>query len=247
MLSRIALQTAVTLAAAAFIHLQAAAEFETATVKLNTADDHIVTINVGAGGRFDCRGYTLGLLIQRAYGVMDWNIDGGPGWIRTDRYDVSAKANMDGMLTEAQLQTHLQALLAEHFKLKVHRSLKETSGYALVVSPGGAKVKTAADGEEHPDTFRMGGAGLSGQGIKMEDLARFVGGKLGFVAVDETGLTGLYDLKVDWNVELADDSRAALRSAVFAALKNQLGLELIAKKVTLRMIVVDHAERVASM
>jgi uncharacterized protein (TIGR03435 family) len=65
--------------------------------------------------------------------------------------------------------------------------------------------------------------------------------------VDETGVTGLYDLKVDWNVELADHSRGALRSAAFAALKDQLGLELTAKKVTLRMIVLDHAERIGIM
>jgi hypothetical protein len=56
MLNRIALQTSVTLAAAAVMQLQAATEVETATVKLNTADDHSVTINVGPGGRFDCRG-----------------------------------------------------------------------------------------------------------------------------------------------------------------------------------------------
>ena len=60
------------------------------------------------------------------------------------------------------------------------------------------------------------------------------------IAVDETGLTGLYDLKVHW---LAASSRDALRSAVLSALQDQLGLQLAAKKVMLRMIVIDHAER----
>src|SRR5207237_4292265 len=133
-------------------------------VKPNTANDRIVTINVGPGGRFAARGYTLVLLMQRAYGVMDWNVSGGPGWIRTDRFDVTAKANVAGNLTEAQLQPMLQRLLAERFKLKLHKSSKEMPGYALVVSKDGPKVKPSADGEEHPDTFRMSRTGLSGQG-----------------------------------------------------------------------------------
>ena len=54
-------------------------EFEVASVRENTLDDCIVTVNVGPGGRFTVRGYTLVLLIQRAYGVMDWNVEGGPG------------------------------------------------------------------------------------------------------------------------------------------------------------------------
>src|SRR6266446_633836 len=94
-------------AAGAFAQVQAPTEFEVASVKPNTANDRIVTINVGPGGRFAARGYTLVLLMQRAYGVMDWNVTGGPAWIRTDRYDVSAKAVVAGNLTEGQLQPML--------------------------------------------------------------------------------------------------------------------------------------------
>src|SRR6202011_5804415 len=95
------------------------------------------------------------------------------------------------------------------------------------------------------------GAGLSGQGIAMETFARFVGGKLGLVAVDETGLKGLYDFKVEWKVETDQsasglpgyDSRDALRFAVFAALQDQLGLKLSAKKITVQMLVIENAEK----
>src|SRR6266446_9930483 len=94
-------------AAAAFTQVQTPTEFEVASVRPNVANDRIVTINVGPGGRFDARGYTLVLLMQRAYGVMDWNVTGGPAWIRADRYDVSAKAVVAGNLTEGQLQPML--------------------------------------------------------------------------------------------------------------------------------------------
>jgi uncharacterized protein (TIGR03435 family) len=238
-------------AAAAFAQVQAPTEFEVASVRPNRANDRIVTIDVGPGGRFAARGYTLVLLMQRAYGVMDWNVSGGPGWIRTDRYDVSAKAIVEGNLTETQLRPMLQRLLAERFKLKLHRSSKEMSGYALVVGKGGPKVKPAVDGEEHADTFRLNATGLRGQGITMENFARYVAGKLGLVAVDKTGLKGVYDFKVEWTVEPDQDtgglpgadSRDALRWAVFTALQEQLGLKLDAQKITVQMLVIDSVEK----
>jgi uncharacterized protein (TIGR03435 family) len=187
-------------AAAALTQAQAPTEFEVASVKPNRADDRIVTIHVGPGGRFAASGYTLVLLIQRAYGVMDWNVSGGPGWIRTDRYDVAATANVAGNLTEGQLRPMLARLLADRFKLKLHESSTQMAGYALEVAKGGPKLTAAADAEEHRDTFRMNGTGLAGQGIAMETLARFVGGKLGLIAVDQTGLKGVYDVKAEWRV-----------------------------------------------
>jgi uncharacterized protein (TIGR03435 family) len=230
--------------ATAFGQAQSPTEFEVASVRLNTANDRIVTIDVGPGGRFAARGYTLVLLMQRAYGVMDWNVTGGPGWIRTDRYDVSAKAIVQGNLTEAQLRPMLQALLAERFKLRLHQSSKEMSGYALVVGKNGPKVKASVDGEEHADSFRLNATGLSGQGIKMEDFARYVAGKLGLVGVDKTGLKGVYDFKAEWTVEADQaDPRDALRFAVFTALQEQLGLKLAAQKITVQMLVIDSVEK----
>src|SRR5260370_42255030 len=110
--------------------------------------------------------------MQRAYGVMDWSVPGGPGWIRRDRYDVPATANVAGNLTEAQLRPMLQALLAERFKLTLHKRSKEMSGYALVVGKRGPKVKASADGEEHEDTFRVDASGLSGEGKSMPNVPR---------------------------------------------------------------------------
>jgi uncharacterized protein (TIGR03435 family) len=237
---------------AAAVLAQAQAAFEVAAVKRNTLEDRIVTIRVGPGGRFDARGYTLVLLIQRAYGVMDWNVSGGPGWIRTDRWDVAAKANVAGDLTEAQLQPRLQRLLAERFKLKLHRSSKEMPGYALEIAKGGPKLQPSAEHDPRPDTFRMTATGMSGQGIPMEDLARFVAGKLGLIGADETGLKGLYDLRVEWKVDPSlgpdsgEDYREAWRVAVVSALQEQLGLKLTAKKITVPTLVIDGVERASA-
>src|SRR6266853_3581790 len=107
MSNRIALRLIATIAA---FSQPPPTEFDVASVRLNTANDRVVTINVGPGGRLACRGYTLVLLMQRAYGVMDWNVTGGPGWIRTDRYDVAATALVPGNLIEEQLKPMLRGL-----------------------------------------------------------------------------------------------------------------------------------------
>ena len=233
---------------------QTPAEFEVASVRRNTANDRIVTIDVGPGGRFAARGYTLVLLIQRAYGVMDWNVTGGPGWIRSDRFDVVAKANVAGNLTEAQLQPMLQALLADRFKLKLHRSSRQMAGHALEVAKGGPKVQPSAATEEQRDSFRMTATGIRAQAISMATFARFLAGKLGLIGVDETGLKGLYDFKLDWTVEAVDsaseasaaDRREALQSVVLAAMPDQLGLKLAPKKITVQMLVIDNAEKASA-
>jgi uncharacterized protein (TIGR03435 family) len=232
--------------------VQPPAEFEVASVRQNLLNDRIVTVNVGPGGRFAVRGYTLVLLIQRAYAVMDWNVTGGPSWIRTDRFDVAAKANVQGNLKETQLRPMLAKLLADRFKLKLHRSSNQTSGFALQVAKGGPKLKPAVDDvEDHRDTFRFTNTGMSGQGISTRDLACVFAGKLGLIAVDETGLSGLYDFDVHWRVgtdrPAADlpgtDPREPLREAAIAALQSQLGLKFVSKEVTLETLVIDHVER----
>jgi uncharacterized protein (TIGR03435 family) len=226
-----------------------APSFDVASIKPNRLDDRIVSIGVGPGARFTARGYTLALLIQRAWGVMDWNIIGGPSWIRTDRFDIVAVSSLAEPLSEARLQPMLQGLLADRFSLKLHKETKAMDGYALVVARSGPRMKAAADGAGDPDSFRFTNAGLSGRGISMPDLARFVAGKLGLVATDKTGLKGFYDVDATWTVQpdlsggLPVDPRDALRTAVFDAMEDALGLKFESSRGPFEVLVIDSAEQ----
>jgi uncharacterized protein (TIGR03435 family) len=224
------------------------AEFEVASVKPNKLNDRIVSIEVGPGSLFTARGYSLKLLIQRAYGVMGWEILGGPGWLDDDRFDVAAKAPTQiigaGNLTEAQLKPMLRAMLADRFKLHLHMEDREMSAYALTIARGGPKLTPSADGQDRSDSFRLNQNGLKGQGIPMSNFARYIGGKLGLTVVDRTGLTGFYDFNVDWTLdEPVADMREALRDVTYRALQEKLGLKLTAQKMMLPMIVIDSAEK----
>src|SRR5438876_6362854 len=66
--------------------------FEVATVKPNASGDNRIAILRQPGGRFVATGVSLKMLMGFAYGVRDFQISGGPGWIATDRWNIEARA-----------------------------------------------------------------------------------------------------------------------------------------------------------
>src|SRR6185503_5897604 len=95
-------------------------QFEVATIKPNAANDNRISIGVQPGGRFTATGITLKLMIGQAYNVRDFQITGGPGWISSDRFDISAKAEgLPERPAPGALRPYLASLLEERFQLKV--------------------------------------------------------------------------------------------------------------------------------
>ena len=97
--------------------------------------------------RVDIGSMSLADLIRVAYRVKPYQIS-GPDWMASERFDVLAKLP-EGASRE-QVPEMLQALLAERFKLTVHRESKEYAVYALVVGKSGPKLKEAAPDAEVP-------------------------------------------------------------------------------------------------
>jgi uncharacterized protein (TIGR03435 family) len=72
-------------------------------------------------------------------------IEGGPGWINSDRYLIEAKS--EGVQTvPMKAGPMMQALLEDRFQLKVHRETREGLIYELTVAKGGSKVQPAKQG-----------------------------------------------------------------------------------------------------
>lgn len=99
-------------------------------------------------------GTTLRDLVRWAYaselsdGIPDLVV-GGPPWAGSDRFDVQGKSAEPERVPEADLNEMLQALLADRFKLRLHRDHKDVQGYALVVAKNGPKLKLDTSGDEH--------------------------------------------------------------------------------------------------
>jgi uncharacterized protein (TIGR03435 family) len=105
----------------------------------------------------DIRYMSLSRLILTAYRLKPYQLS-GPDWMWSQRFDIMAK--LPEGASKAQVPEMLQALLAERFKLAIHRERKEQPVYALVVSENGPKLQAAAADAAAPLPNTPGGRGL---------------------------------------------------------------------------------------
>jgi uncharacterized protein (TIGR03435 family) len=144
--------------------------FEVATVKPNRSGQPFINFGLQPGGRVSAINVPLKELIRMAYNVQAFQIDGGPGWINSDRFDVTAKAEGDvpplgpGQLGPIQLM--MQNLLAERFSLKVRRETREMPIQALVMARADGKLgpKIESSSVDCAAMMRGRGAGAGGRG-----------------------------------------------------------------------------------
>ncbi len=108
------------------------------------------------GARVDIGFLSLSDLIGIAYRVKSYQIS-GPDWMSAERFDIMAK--LPAGASQDQAPEMLQALLAERFKLTIHRANKEVQIYALVVGKNGPKLKESPPDE--PAAPAADGAGPS--------------------------------------------------------------------------------------
>jgi uncharacterized protein (TIGR03435 family) len=89
-------------------------------------------------GTLTCNNTPLRQLLVTAYTLKNYQVE-GPAWLDTDGYDIVAKV-LAGT-TKEDFNLMLQSLLAERFKVTVHRETKSMQVYALSIGKGGPKVK----------------------------------------------------------------------------------------------------------
>lgn len=223
---------------------------------------------------------TLRALIRDAYGVEASQISGAPDWLNSDKYDVEAKVDSSGADALRKLspdqrkierQRMLQALLAEHFKLTLHRETKELPVYELVTAENSPKLQEAKPGETYPNgikdprgratanLIKMGPGEITGQGVPIATLARELTRQLGRNVLDKTGLTGIYDFTLKWTPDPsqpfigingpapdnAASSESSQSSAILPAIQQQLGLKLEPQSAPMEILVIDHVEQLA--
>lgn len=124
--------------------------FEVASVKRNTSNEPFIRMGGGPGGNLTATNVPLRMLIRNAYQLQEFQIVGGPDWMTTDRFDITAKAGGDvqiGLFGPAvgagtgptPAQVMLRNLLADRFKLTVHNETRELPVYALVLARADGK------------------------------------------------------------------------------------------------------------
>lgn len=225
-------------------------------------------------GYFEIGDASLRDLIRRAYGLRDFQIGGGPPWIDSHDYEVIAKASDKPPIKSwmTALAPILQTLLQERFKLKWHYATRDVPAYVLTVAPGGNKLLSAKEkncssftyitypGRKTADECGVVAAvnmrfNMQANAFGMRiapDLVNFISFRLGRSVIDKTGLKGRYDFQFEWNVAATQKALGKSGPApgvdsptIFTALQQQLGLKLKPGKSSVRVLIVDHAERPA--
>ena len=195
-------------------------------------------------------------LIQSAWGLRQLDqIRGGPAWIHSQRFNITAKPREEFATTYAKLdkkaqklarQRMLQTLLAERFAFKSHGANEQKNILVLEIAKGGLKLKPLDDTK-----LQSGGMTIaSNDRIKahettLDGLASLLSFPLQKTVQDQTGDKNRYDVDLHWRsdtaAEAANDDDASAPS-LYTALEEQLGLKLVPRKGTVETLIIDKAQ-----
>jgi uncharacterized protein (TIGR03435 family) len=228
-------------------------EFEVATIK---PSDPAKCCSRGwsySGRRFMIQNMNLKYMIQWAWNLQAKQVAGGPPWMDDTRFDLDGEINGDGIPNAREWKIAVQKLLIERFRLQIHHEKLVMPAFALVIAKGGPKL-TPGDGNVKGNQG-MGFVGAPGQTMYGNGVNASIGDFIGELQrilmdrpiVDETGLTGVYNIHIEFTreepgalgtTELPDTAAPNLLDA----LQQQLGLKLERTKAPVDVIVIDKAE-----
>jgi uncharacterized protein (TIGR03435 family) len=235
-------------------------EFEVASMKPNKSAGMMTGIHDGWGGRYTATNTPLEVLITLAYGLKNFQLVGAPPWLKSERYDVEARA--EGTPNMREMMPQLQKLLEDRLQLKYHRETRELPIYALLLSKP-EKLKHSKGECTQPPPPKAGEMPASTCGLVLTGQDRLVGRSVpldrfidllsrytGRTVIDKTGLTGKFDIDLKWSMDesqlraLPDGPQAdPTGPSLMTALQEQLGLKLESHKGPVEMFVIDHVER----
>jgi uncharacterized protein (TIGR03435 family) len=203
---------------------------------------------------------SLADLIKMAYNLHSRQVIGGPSFIQTDRFTITAKPDTPGMPSLSQLRSMTQKLLVDRFQLKFHMEKRELSVYAITVTKGGARLSKNETNATGLPGFGGGGRGqFRAQNATMKEFGEFLQGQiLDRPVVDQTGLGAVrYDFGLRWTPDagtqlggpapnttppVASDNPDAPPD-FFLAIQQQLGLKVESTKAQVEVLVIDKAEK----
>jgi uncharacterized protein (TIGR03435 family) len=244
--------------------------FEVASVKISPPTTGPIPVRSGTplpGGGWVAQNARFIDLLRSAYPDhrLPGLIAGGPDWINRTRFDIVAKAASEPSSRE-DLLAMVRRLLADRFALRVHTESRELEANALILNrPDGRlgprmrlsttdceqarREKRTRDADGRPvctasatDTNDVT-MHLRAGAVPIATLIMFLQGSLREPILDRTGLTGLYDIDLDWladsSLTARGDSTDAAAQTVFAAVTQQLGLRLERRREKMDVLVID--------
>ncbi|HEY3827229.1 MAG TPA: TIGR03435 family protein [Bryobacteraceae bacterium] len=229
----------------------AAQNFEVASIRPHPPGDTAFRVKPPIGGRFTATGSVASFLLMLAYDVPETQIVGGPGWLATEKWDIEAASDDQKQHSIDETRLMLQHLLEERFALKTHREKMQRPVYVLTVVKGGPTFKSS--GPDGSMNIRVSANSITLERGQLARMTQLLSTTLGRPVVDRTGLTGLYDLSLQWDDAPGRDGvlpglDAAVAAdpehgSIFTAIQEQLGLRLEPQRAEVEVIVIDRIEK----
>jgi uncharacterized protein (TIGR03435 family) len=209
-----------------------------------------------SGPRVRYIAYSMAHLIMEAYNVKNYQVTFAPtavvpkgGEYGDEYYDIEAKAEGSRVRSRNEFRPMLEALLAQRFKLRVHRSTKEMPVYTLITGKNAPTLR-----KSESDAIESVHIGVNGRNqtitaskCSMEHLAGTIetAFSLERPVLDRTGLGGTYDLKIEATPQprIGGEDLDLKNVSVFTAVQQQLGLRLEPQKAMIEILVVDYVEK----
>jgi uncharacterized protein (TIGR03435 family) len=221
--------------------------FEVASVRPNHSSEGMSSIHLSKG-RVSMENVSMKKVILNAYGIPDDRESAieGPSWLTTERFDIDAI--FPGDTPMPQVRQMMQTLLAERFKLVLHRETRRLPMFSLAIAKSGLKIYPAEDGQGQTSN---GPGRLEATKITMQRLADLLAHSVGLPVTDSTGVKGVFDFTLEWSADevpkiaTMDGKEAAgvTGPSIFTALQEQLGLKLMSEKGPGEILVIDHIEK----
>jgi uncharacterized protein (TIGR03435 family) len=206
-----------------------------------------------SGNRVTTGGNLLGF-VEAAYNLQAYQVSAADvdRAVLSQVYDIEARAPGDGIPKQEEVRQMLQKLLVDRFQLKFHREPKEMAVYILTIGKNGPKVKAGTPGEQPKSAGSLGTSGgltqVSFTSFSISEFVRTFASQFDRPVLDKTGLTGGYDLTLEFALRLpqmpgAEQAAPDAGLPIVAAIQQQLGLKVTPGKEMVETLVIDHAER----
>jgi uncharacterized protein (TIGR03435 family) len=239
---------------------QAGVAFDVASIRANRSGSGRVSSDLSPAGRLTLTNVSVRELIRDAFRLRDVQIVGGAPEILRERFDIVANAG--ARATAEQVKQMTRTLLVERFHLVTHGERRELPVYELLLARSdgqlGPRLRPRSDCAGRPpdtepprDGRRACGGVLASpgrvmaQGMRLEE----IGFAVERIIVDRTGLSGYFDLELEYTPDQLPPAVADLPRdlppiprdgpSIFTALQEQLGLKLQPSTAPLDVLVID--------
>src|SRR6185436_16778010 len=190
--------------------------FEVVTIKPNDGLSRGGGSGWEPGGRYTAKNLPGAMLVQIAYGtpqrtLLGYQLIDAPAWLKNARYDITGKVRSDLAFTELaglgpKGPQYLQSLLADRFRLRVHHETRQLSRYRLIRARAdgalGPRLRpTACAKPEGACVLQYGPNRYKFEGVTIARFAADLSGNLSQVIADDTGLSGRFDLELEWSLD----------------------------------------------